>query len=415
MNDDWGRRPDTIEGEYEIIEERYIYDDVHSNTGGYYVQTDPRPPYVTYMILGINIAAWLIMNLAGLLFGWSMNAQLIYFGAKVNALIVRGEYWRLITAMFLHIGVAHLFFNSYALYIYGPIVEKLYGKTKYILIYLISGLIGSIFSYALSPNPSAGASGAIFGLMGALLYFRKQKKGLFQRIFGPGLILIIGINLLYGFIQPGIDNWGHIGGLIGGYLISSAVGLYRANRIDMNKVLTWLILIAIIVSGLWYGNYKYSREVYLEYAYTALRNGDLEEAEEYAIKAAKGAYEDERIKAMLQAIYIQKAENSLKDGDIENAIEYMDFLLGYYPDDINALFIRAQLLEQREDYEGALKDYLKVIEAEKNSAEVWYRAGRAAFYSGKLGEAREYLEKSLEIEPWLKKAKTLLEQINSML
>mgnify|MGYP001170029543 CR=1 FL=1 len=293
MNYDWRRRPDFIEGEYEIIEERYIDNDT-------YIYSDPKPPYITYTILGINIAVWLIMKFVGLLFGWGTNAQLILFGAKENSLIARGQYWRLITAMFLHIDILHLFFNSYALYIYGPAVEKLFGKIKYLLVYLLSGLVGSIFSYALSPNPAAGASGAIFGLMGSLLYFRKRKRRLFYRIFGSGLLFIIGINLFYGFVQPGIDNWGHIGGLIGGYLVANALGLYKDRRVDIDKLLAWLLLIAVILLGLRYGNYKYGRAIYLEYTYfarpqilgynqyygNALEDYlELAEAEQYSVEA----------------------------------------------------------------------------------------------------------------------------------
>ena len=157
------------------------------------------------------------MSFTGLIMRWNQSLQLLYFGAKVNELVAQGEYWRLFTAMFLHIGILHLFFNSYALYLYGPIVERLFGKIKFIILYIVSGLIGSLLSYLFSPNPSAGASGAIFGLMGSLLYFRREERGLFQRIFGPGLSDHI-YKSVYGFIQPGIDNWGHIGGLLGGFI-----------------------------------------------------------------------------------------------------------------------------------------------------------------------------------------------------
>ena len=166
--------------------------------------------------------------------GWNQSLQLFYFGAKVNELVVQGEYWRLFTAMFLHIGLLHLFFNSYALYLYGPAVEKLFGKVKFLVIYIVSGLMGSLLSYLFSPNPAAGASGAIFGLMGSLLYFRKEKRNLFQRIFGPGLLMIIGINLMYGFIQPGMTI-GVIWWPIEGFLTGNALGLYRVRDKNMAK------------------------------------------------------------------------------------------------------------------------------------------------------------------------------------
>lgn len=258
MGDEWGRRPDIIEGEYEIIDE-WDAGETYGNWRDRRVQLDPKPPYVTYAILGINIVVWLCMSLIGAIFGLNLNYQLLYFGAKVNELIVQGEYWRLFTAMFLHIGLMHLFFNSYALFIYGPTVEKLYGKIRFLSVYILSGLIGSLLSYLFSPNPAAGASGAIFGLMGSLLYFRQRKRHVFQQIFGAGLFIIIGINLMYGFIQPGIDNWGHIGGLIGGFLAGNAVGLYGERRLTKNKVVAWILIIAIFIVGIRLGEWKYGR------------------------------------------------------------------------------------------------------------------------------------------------------------
>jgi rhomboid protease GluP len=122
----------------------------------------------------------------------------------------------------------------------------------------LSGLMGSLFSYMFSPNPAAGASGAIFGLMGSLLYFRQRKKDLFRRIFGAGLLMIIAINLFYGMVQPNIDNWGHIGGLIGGYLVGNAIGLYKESRLDAKKLLVWALIAIIFLLGLRYGQAKYA-------------------------------------------------------------------------------------------------------------------------------------------------------------
>ena len=142
--------------------------------------------------------------------------------------------------------------------------------------YTWSGLVGSLLSYLLSPNNAAGASGAIFGLMGSLLYFRKEKRNLFQRVFGPGLLMIIGINLLYGFIQPGIDNWGHIGGLVGGFLMGNGLGLYRERNPNYKKrILCWILIILIFVLGLGWGRMKHSAAIHLSRAYDAARSGLL--------------------------------------------------------------------------------------------------------------------------------------------
>ena len=242
---------DYIEGEYEVFGA-----DKRINRGPEF-QMDRRPNYMTYTILGINVVVWILMGLTGLIFRLNQSSQLLLFGAKVNQLIVKGQYWRLFTAMFLHIGITHLFFNSYALYIYGPVVEQLFGKVKFLLIYIIAGLMGSLLSYMFSLNPSAGASGAIFGLMGSLLYFRKIHRNIFDRAVGSRLIMILAINLLYGFIQPGIDNWGHIGGLLGGFLVANGTGLYRSKQDPSTKIMFWGVIALIFIYGLIHGRHKY--------------------------------------------------------------------------------------------------------------------------------------------------------------
>ncbi|RIK55871.1 MAG: rhomboid family intramembrane serine protease, partial [Chloroflexi bacterium] len=144
---------------------------------------------------------------------------LITFGAKVNELVAAGEVWRLFTAMFLHIGVIHLLFNLYALNALGPLVEGYFGHIRFLIIYLLGGLFGSLASYAFSPLPSAGASGAIFALAGATtIYFLRYREnfGARGRAILQNMLLVIGVNLIFGLGAGGIDNWGHMGGLVGG-------------------------------------------------------------------------------------------------------------------------------------------------------------------------------------------------------
>ncbi len=153
--------------------------------------------------------------------------MLLLLGAKENTLITCGEYWRLLTCCFLHGGFSHIVSNLLGLYVWGPHAETLLGRAKFLAVYLASGLFGSLFSYVFSDGFSVGASGALFGIFGALLYFRARHKQVFDKVFGMQVLVFIGINLFNGFLSAGIDNWGHIGGLIGGFLVSFATGLYR--------------------------------------------------------------------------------------------------------------------------------------------------------------------------------------------
>jgi len=156
--------------------------------------------------------------------GSTNNFTLVLLGANFRPLIAEGQVWRFFTSMFLHIGLTHLFFNAYALFIFGVEMERMFGRMRFITIYILSGLFGSFASYALgSAIISAGASGAIFGVIGMeAAYFYKHKDILGQsgknRLINVGVI--VAINLMFGFSQSGIDNMAHIGGLVSGALLA---------------------------------------------------------------------------------------------------------------------------------------------------------------------------------------------------
>lgn len=186
------------------------------------------PPTVTYILIFANIAMFVVT----IVFGWvqyrtfngSQNIDvLVALGAKVNEYIALGEWWRLFSAMFLHIGVLHLLFNLYALYAIGTLVEGYFGHLRFAVIYLLGGLFGSLGSYAFSPSISAGASGAIFAITGAaaVYFFRyRDNFGAHGRAVLQNIVLVIVINMAFGIAGQGVDNWGHFGGLVGGVLLA---------------------------------------------------------------------------------------------------------------------------------------------------------------------------------------------------
>ena len=177
---------------------------------------------VTLTLIIINVIMYLITVIIsgpGHIINSDINV-LIFLGAKVNSLIKDGEYYRLITSMFLHGGIIHLALNMYSLYIIGPLIEKLYGKIKFTLIYFIGGITASLFSYLFSPSVSIGASGAIFALLGAALVFGIKMRKNIGKEFLRSIFSVIVINLIIGFSIPNVDNFGHLGGLIGGTITS---------------------------------------------------------------------------------------------------------------------------------------------------------------------------------------------------
>lgn len=195
-----------------------------------------RLPGVYLVIIAINVLLFVAQVVSGVGPMSPETAELVAWGANIASRTLLGESWRLLTSMFLHVGLVHLLFNMYMLFALGRIVERQFGPLRFLLTYLLSGLAGSLVSALYHADPgnvavSAGASGALMGICGAFLAERliaaarhQDQEAMGMR--GP-LSQTIGINLLLGFIIPGVDNACHIGGLIGGAIVGTAFTLAR--------------------------------------------------------------------------------------------------------------------------------------------------------------------------------------------
>jgi membrane associated rhomboid family serine protease len=175
---------------------------------------------VTYTLIAVNLAVYLLTVAQGRGLsapGGSLFDKMVLYGPFV----AHGDWWRLVTAMFLHASVLHIGFNMYALWAIGRLVEQYLGPARYIGLYFVSGLAGSAGALLQTPNtPVLGASGAIFGILGAMLVIEWQVTG---SLAGQAMGLIV-INLVISFLIPGISWGGHVGGLIGGILVMLAYG-----------------------------------------------------------------------------------------------------------------------------------------------------------------------------------------------
>ncbi len=187
------------------------------------VELPNRKPIVTNILLVVTILIYLLQLLTDYTIGYDLPAAL---GMKSNELIISGQYWRLFTPMFLHGSIIHLGFNMYALNILGRRVERFFGPYRFLGLYLLAGITGNIFSFLFTVSPSLGSSTAVFGLLGAEGIFIYQHQKLFgdqSRTALRQIIQVAAINLLIG-LSPGIDNWGHVGGLIGGAVFTWFTG-----------------------------------------------------------------------------------------------------------------------------------------------------------------------------------------------
>ena len=187
-----------------------------------------KKPVITYLLIVINIVMFLISSTLRI----NNIIDLDYYLGNNYLLIQNGGIYRLFTCMFMHNDLIHLAFNMYALYILGPQVERYYGKTRFAFIYIISGLMGSLFSAVFMADNvlSLGASGAIFGLLGSIAYFTYYYRATLQGLLRSQIMPVIMINLLLGLLIPNIDIVAHLGGLIGGVLVSMAIGIGDKGR-----------------------------------------------------------------------------------------------------------------------------------------------------------------------------------------
>ena len=178
---------------------------------------------VTLLIIAVTVGFYVLQNLSAVFFGRDL---LLIAGAKINQAILLGQIWRLITPVFLHASILHIGFNMYALYSLGSVLERRFGVWPFLALYFIGALWGNTLSFLLTPNISLGASTAIFGLIaaqGVYIYKNRFLLGSAARPMLMNIAMVVMINLVLG-LSPGIDNWGHVGGLLGGLFFSWFAG-----------------------------------------------------------------------------------------------------------------------------------------------------------------------------------------------
>jgi Uncharacterized membrane protein (homolog of Drosophila rhomboid), COG0705 len=218
---------------------------------------------LSYVLIGINVVMFLLTAFAG---GSTDPEVLTAFGACNRKLIAQGELWRLVVPMFLHIGVIHLVANMYALWVVGPQLESLYGSARFTILYVLSGIGGFVASYFFAHPESigAGASGALFGMFGALLVFvykyRSEIPPLVRATMRRGVWLTLALNLIITFSIPFISRSGHVGGLLTG--ICLALFIPYSPPSEHKTPWVWrvwqIVLLAIVVLsfGFMFWNYR---------------------------------------------------------------------------------------------------------------------------------------------------------------
>ena len=216
---------------------------------------------MTYSLIGITVFIYILQLLSQFTLGYDI---LVLYGARINERILAGELWRFLTPALLHGSLPHIAFNMYALFSFGTSLERYFGHGRFLLLYVLSAFTGNVTSFLFSPGYSIGASTAIFGLLGAeavfLIQNRKAFPGQFRSAIG-NIIFIAAINLFIIGSLPGIDNWGHIGGLVGGLMFTSFAGplwemegiypdYYLVDRRSPRDVIVGAAMVVLVFGGL---------------------------------------------------------------------------------------------------------------------------------------------------------------------
>jgi rhomboid protease GluP len=227
-------------------------------------------PYVTYSLIGVTVFVYVLQLVSVALLQFDFPAELL---AKSNQLIREGEFWRLFTPALVHAPItdyglngslAHIGFNMYALLSFGTELERFFGRKRFLMLYILGAFAGNVASFLFTLAPSVGASTAIFGLMGAEGVFLYQNRRLFARQFSRAIgniIFVVAINLFVIGSLAGVDNWGHIGGLVGGLMFTSFAGplwdiegippmVQLVDKREGREIFTGVVVTAVIFGAL---------------------------------------------------------------------------------------------------------------------------------------------------------------------
>ncbi|MBM3801212.1 MAG: rhomboid family intramembrane serine protease [Acidimicrobiia bacterium] len=406
-----------------------------------------RKVRVTHLIIAINLLLFILLEWNG----GSRNPQvLIEFGARFTPLIRDGQYWRLLTNTFLHAGYLHVLFNMYGLYNLGSVLERLYGPTRFLFLYLCSGIAGSVVSWLATQSLSVGASGAVFGVAGVMVvYGFKHKKTIPHEMassFGKGALPFIALNLYLGFSHPQIDNYAHIGGLLAGMLLSALMNpgddpllpSRSPSRIAVGKNLAMqLASIAVLAYGVTFGarNYWPQRQLHEAEAFfkegtQRLQEGKFDQAVSALSRAISINPRDPRFRLSLGAAYfsldkpekaIEEYQQSLREkadapetyvnlaiawkrlGKEDKAMDAYNQAIRLKPGMLPAYLELGLLYLNAGRDSSAAELFVNLLKA-RPGAESYLVAGQAYFNAGRVDSALEQFRKAVQAKPDLAQA-----------
>ena len=373
---------------------------------------------LTQVILGANVMVFIAMMAAGGGFSMDFTGQLmVHFGANFGPYTLSGQWWRLFTYMFLHGGIFHIAMNMWCLWNLGWLCESIYGRFTYAAIYLITGLAGGLASIGWNPSVlSVGASGAIFGLTGALIasfYLGEfTLSGINIKGILSSLLFFTGFNLFLGRMVPGIDNACHVGGLVSGLILGALIALFAPGHDQPARRVGILLFIVLILGGTAVGVQRWRGGLQFRSAISAERNvdrmiGDLQKkvqqnpqdaSAHYSLARAyfsKGQYpegeselkrvldlqpQNTRARVDLGAVYLRQQQP-------KEAQEEFAKLVAEDPNDANAHLGLGMALAGQNNHEAAIDEFQTTLRLAPQAEDVYYRMGMSQAQLKKYDDA----------------------------
>ena len=351
----------------------------------------------TLLLITISVLIFLLMALSGGEWLRFSGAQVLHWGGNYGPLTMEGQWWRLLSTMFVHIGLFHLAINMWALYELGGLAEQIYGPWSMLLIYLLTGVAGSIASLARNPTiVSAGASGAIFGLAGVLIITLALRRLAVRSgeltIALASLLAFAGYNLSYGFVKGGIDNGAHLGGLVSGLLMGVALAAGReAQGVRRREGVVYAAAVLLLVAG--YAALKQTRgeAITIEAARQALQRNDPD-AVIRRLSSLRSLNRNSEALTLLASAYGEKKQN----GDAE---KYYRRSLQLNPRDAAAHRGFALLLVATGRLQEAAGELRQAVALEPGAPDAWLQLGLLLQKLGQHAQAADALKKAAALNP----------------
>jgi membrane associated rhomboid family serine protease/Tfp pilus assembly protein PilF len=326
-------------------------------------RSEAMPMLITQVIFGINVAVFIGMLLSGVSPMSPSGANLLAWGANYGPYTLTGQWWRLLTSCFVHIGIIHIAFNMWCLWSLGGLAERLYGRATFACVYVLCGISGSLVSVFWHHNPtmSAGASGAIFGIAGAVIASLKlgeMSSGEMAQGTMRSLLVFVGYNVVFGAISGSTDNACHFGGLIAGVILGALIAKVAPESRLLPR-LGVLVLVAAILGG--------------------------------------GTYELQKSRAY--PYYLMRANQQIEEGKSDAAIPFYESALKLRPGSAVVHYELGRAYWAKKDFAAAERELQKALETEPKDEEIIYQLGGMRLEQHRFADARQTFGQLLTINP----------------